>query len=591
MAKKQQNRNKKRSQAVVSLLLMALIIICVNILASYFHTGIDLTKEKRFTLTSSTKNMLKNMKEVAVIDVYLNGKLPSDLQHMREAVREQLAAFKNVAGNKIIYRFIDPFEGKNESEQGQIARDLHLKGIEVLQLGTKEDEGYSVKVCFPYALLQYNGKEMPINLIESAQGKNDRESQITYATALLEYKFASAINTLSKPEVPRVGYIYGHGEDLSVHSIDLLVTLGGYPGPNGKKGLYKLDSLDLTRMIHISNAYDAIIINQPTIPFSEPDKLKIDQYIMRGGHVLWAVNTMNASMDSFSNGLQRFLSVEKGLNLDDQLFKYGVRINNDLVEDNSCMVIPVVANSGKPEMHPWVYFPRINPIADHPIVRNMDFIVGGFTNSIDTISAADIKSTVLLESSKYSRTSSSPVTVSFSKIYFPGKIEDFNKPYKPLAVLVEGKFHSLYQNRLARGYLATLDSLHESFKPVCDTPGSMIITSVGNIFQNDFSTKDGFMQLGYYKYTGEHYANKDFLLNCLEYLTDRSGILEARSKDVKMRLLDRGRAQEDKTMWEWINVCVPIAIVLVFASAYMFFRKRRYEVKANPNKKLSASNV
>ncbi len=587
MANKKQSRNKKRNQAIFSLLLMALILICVNILASFFHTGFDLTKEKRFTLSPSTKKLLSNMKEVAVIDVYLKGKFPADLQHMQEAVREELAAFKNVAGNKIIYRFIDPFEGKNDNEKKQIAHDLQEKGIELLQLPNKEEDGYSLKVCFPYALLQYNGKEMPINLVESAQGKNSRESQITYASALLEYKLASAINALSKPTPPRIGYLVGHGEDLGVHSADMLLTLGGYLGRDGRetKGLYKLDSLDLTRMIHISKAYDAIIINAPTIPFSEPDKLKIDQYIMRGGHVLWAVNTMNASMDSFSQGLQKFMSVENGLNLDDQLFKYGARINADLVEDKQCVPIPVVAGGGKTNLYDWVYFPRINPTADHPIVRNMDFIIGGFTNSIDTVMATGIKSTVLLETSKYSRTSSSPVTVSFTKINYPGRMENFNKPYRAVAVLLEGKFHSLYQNRLARQYLHTLDSMGETFKPYCDTPGSMIITSVGNIFQNDFSTKDGLMQLGYYKYTGEHFANKDFLLNCLEYLTDHSGILEARSKDVKMRLLDRGRAAEEKTQWQWINVSVPIVIVLIFASAYMFFRKRRYEVKLTQTKK------
>ena len=569
MATKKQGKNNKRRQAIVRIVFMALILICVNILASYFHKGIDLTKEKRFTLSNSTKKMLRSMPEVAVINVYLKGKLPADLQHVQESVREELSTFKDVAGNKIIYRFIDPFEGKNENEQKQIARDLQLKGIELMSLPSKEEDGYSVKVCFPYALVQYNGREMPIYLLENAQGKTRSELTMLSA-ALLEYKFASAINMMSKAIQPRIGYLYGNGEDMSIHSVDLLSSLGG---------LYKLDSLNLSHMIHISNAYDAIIINAPTTPFSEPDKLKIDQYIMRGGHVLWAVNTMSASMDSFSHGNQKFLSVENGLNLDDMLFKYGARINNDLIEDKQCVPIPIMATTGKPELHDWVYFPRINPTADHPIVRNMDFIIGGFTNSIDTISAAAIKSTVLLETSKYSRTSSSPVTVSFTKINYPGRMENFNKPYRPVAVLLEGKFVSLYKNRLARAYLATLDSLNEPFKPQCDSTGSMIVTSIGNIFQNDFSTKDGPMQLGYYKYTAEHFANRDFLLNAIEYLTDRSGILEARSKDVKMRLLDKGRAIEEKTQWQWINVAVPIALVLMFASFYLFMRKRRYEVK------------
>ena len=563
-------KNKRQQQAIIRIVFMVLILICVNILASYLHTGLDLTKEKRFTLTNSTKKMLHNMQEVAVIDIYLKGNLPADLQRMQEAVREQLAAFKNIAGNKIIYRFIDPFEGKNEKEQVQIARDLHQKGIENIPLQTKEDAGYSVKVCFPYALLQYNGKELAIPLIEAPLGKS-RSEQTTYSCAMMEYKFASAINQLSKPKKPLVGYMFGHNEDMSVHSIDMLRTLAV---------LYNLDSLNLAKSIHISNAYDAIIINQPTTPFTEPEKLKIDQYIMRGGHVLWAINNMNASMDSLKTS-QKFLSVEYGLNLDDLLFRYGVRVNNDLIED--LQNAPIMIMSGnRPQKYPWVYFPRINPTSEHPIVRNMDFILGGFTSSIDTILTSGIKKSILLQSSKYSRSAGSPVTVSLTKLTYPGKNENYNKPYQPVAVLLEGKFYSAYNNRLAPSYLRILDSINEPFKPYCDSGSSMIVTSVGNIFQNDFNQKDGPLPLGYYRLTQETFANSSFLLNCMEYLTDHSGILEARSKDVKMRLLDTGRVKDELTMWQWVNVCIPIASVLIFASFFLFFRKRKYEVKNNP---------
>ena len=570
MANQKKGKNKRQRQASIRIIFMVLILICVNILASYLHAGIDLTKEKRFTLTSATRKMLAGMQEVAVIDIYLKGKLPADLQRLQEAAREQLTAFKNIAGNKIIYRFIDPFEGKNESEQKQIARDLHQKGIEYIPLQTKEDEGYSMKICFPYALLQYSGREMPISLIEAPMGKS-RSEQTTYSCAMMEYKFASAINQLSKPKKPLVGYMFGHNEDLSVHSVEMLRALSG---------LYNLDSLNLSRGIHISNAYDAIIINQPTIPFTEPEKLKIDQYIMRGGHVLWAINNMNASMDSLKQS-QKFLSVEYGLNLDDMLFKYGVRINNDIIEDLQNVPIMIMSGS-RPEKYPWVYFPRLNPTSEHPIVRNMDFILGGFTSSIDTILTAGIKKEVLLTSSKYSRVAGSPVTVSLTKLTYPGKNENYNKPYQNVAVLMEGKFQSAYKNRLAPSYLRILDSIKEPFQPVCAGTTSMIVTSVGNIFQNDFTQKEGPLPLGYYKITGETFANCSFLLNCMEFLTDHSGILEARSKDVKMRLLDTGRVKDELTMWQWVNVSVPIGLVLVFASFYMFFRKRKYEVSRNP---------
>jgi len=572
MAKKAGN-NQRRKQAIMRIVLMALILLCLNVLASYYHKGIDLTKEKRFTLTDATKRLLKNMQETAVIEVYLKGKsLPADMQKMQEAVRERLSAFKDIAGNKIIYRFIDPLEGKAENEEKQVVHDLQQKGIQYLQLKTNTEEGYTMKVCFPYALLLYNGNEMPISLLENPPGKTTSE-QATYAEALLEYKIAGAINTLGKASKPMVGYLIGHNEDIGVNTFHMLGALAAY---------YRLDSINLKHLgqKHISNAYDAIIINQPSTPFSGPEKLMIDQYIMRGGHVLWALKTMNASMDSFANGRQAFLSQELGLDLDDLLYHYGVRVNNDIVEDRQCLQIPQVIN-GSATFFDWIYFPRINPTADHPIVRNMNFIMGSFTSSMDTILTEGIKKTILLQTSKYSRTAGSPARISLSMASYPLQDNMFHNPYRPVAVLMEGKFHSAYDHRLAVDYLVHLDSLNERFKPICDTTTSMIVTSIGDVFENGYSAKENApTPLGYYKYApNDFYANMNFMLNCVEYLTDHSGILEARNKDVKPRLLDLARVKDEKTMWEWVNVAIPIALVLVFASAYMFFRKRRYEVK------------
>jgi gliding-associated putative ABC transporter substrate-binding component GldG len=282
-----------------------------------------------------------------------------------------------------------------------------------------------------------------------------------------------------------------------------------------------------------------------------------------------------------------FLTTEHQTELDEMLYKFGVRINNDLVEDKQCNPLPRILNDGKPQLHDWVYFPRLNPTADHPIVKNMALLMAGFTNTIDTIKSEGIKKTVLLQSSKYSRSSRSPVRVSLSMMSYPLKHEMFTKPYLPVAILLEGKFQSVYNNRLAPEYLRLLDSLHHPFKRSCDSTNSMIVTSVGEAFSNGYSTKDGVLPMGYYQFTGEFFANKNFLLNCLEYLTDRSGILEARSKDVKLRLLDKGRIKEEKTTWQVLNVALPIGSVLLFASVYLFYRKRRYEVKPETKKTLS----
>jgi len=571
------DKNQRQKQATTRLVIMAGILICINILASYLHTGIDLTQEKRFTLTPATKNLLRNMNEVAVVEVYLKGKFPAGLQRLQEAIRERLNSFKDIAGSKIIVKFIDPFEGKNESEQKVIAHDLAGKGIHVLELQNQSDEEYTAKPFFPYALVHYNGRETPVMLLEDPPGKS-QEEKINSAEAMLEYKFANAFNQLSRPTKANIAYITGNGEDLGINSFDMLASIPRY---------YRLDTLDLARTLTISIAYDAIIIAQPAIPFTGPEKLKIDQYIMHGGHVLWIMSMLNANMDSLKNSPQ-LIAMENGLGLDDMLFKYGVRVNNDLVEDLQCMQLGRInPATGQREYPDWIYFPKLNPTSQHPIVKNMDFIRGGFTNSIDTIKSEGIRKTILLQSSRYSRNAMAPARVSLSTMIYPQKSEMFNKPYLPVAVLLEGKFHSRYQNLLAPEYLRLLDSLKIPFKPICDSDNSMIVTSVGDIFKNDYTEKDGPLQMGYNKWTGEFFANRSFLLNCLEYLTDHSGILESRSKDVKLRLIDNGRAKEEKTKWQFINVVIPIAMVLVFASCYFFFRKRKYEVKQNETKPTS----
>ncbi len=571
MATKTPNKNQRQRQALIRIVIMAAILLCVNVLAAYFHAGIDLTREKRFTLSAPTKKLLANMQEVAVIDIYLKGKFPAELQRLQEAVRERLSSFKDIAGNKVIYRFINPLEGKNESEQKQIAQELSQKGIWLRQLPSKEDDedGYSMNVFFPYALVHYNGKEMSINLLENHRGTFAQN--ISYAEASLEYKFANTINQLGRRDRVKIAYLVGNNEQLGIKTVDMLRTIAMN---------YDLDTIDLNQVHRpISLAYDAIIINEPTIPFNGYNKLKIDQYIMKGGHALWIVNNLNASLDSLALHPPQIMAMEYGLNLDDILFKYGVRVNNDLVEDRQNIPIARMMEGSAPELKEWVYFPRLNPTSDHPIVKNMDFIMSGFTNSIDTIKSDGIKKTILLHSSKYSLTARSPVRVSLSMMNFPLKNEMFPKSYVPVAVLLEGRFHSVYEHLLAPEYLRSLDSLKEPFKGVSDTTTSMIVTSAGDIFNNDYTTKDGLLPIGYYRYTGDFFANKDFLLNCLEYLTDNSGILEARSKDVKLRLLDAGRAKDEKVTWQFVNVVIPIAIVLVFASCYFFFRKRRYEVK------------
>lgn len=560
------------------MVVLAAILICVNMLAARFHTGIDLTKEKKFTLTNATKHLLKGMDDVAVVTIYLEGEFPAGFQRLREATREQLQSFREYSGGNVKFRFINPFEGKNEEEKEKIYLQLSEKGIFPINLQVQSsDEGYSEKFVWPWALVQYKGREAAVKLLENKMGLRSFDA-LSYSESQLEYKLANAIHRLENPTKPQIAYLVGHDEVIGLNAYDMLSTLADY---------YIVDTFDLSESLYIPSYYSAAIVNRPTKTFEDKDKFKIDQYIMNGGHVMWMLDKLHTPMDSLMINKQ-FIALDYGLNLDDQLFKYGVRVNSDLVEDAQCIPMPVmVGQPGNPnpqmQLRPWMYFPVFVPESSHPIVKNLDGIYGMYVNTIDTIANPEVKKTILLSSSKYSRKSAAPLRVSLGMLNYPLD-ELFKDPKEPLpvAVLLEGKFQSVFNNRLHPDFLKVLrDSLKREFIPSCDTPGKMIVVSDGEMFQNDFSSKAGPMEMGYWQYTQSNFSNKAFFLNCIEYLTDNSNLLEARTKDTQLRLLDKKRIKAEEKTWQAVNIIIPIVFVLVFASAYIFFRKRKYEKPVN----------
>lgn len=569
-------RKQQQQQAIIRIIIMVVILIFANILAARFHTGLDLTREKRFTLSNATKRMLQDTKEAVTVDVYLKGELPAGFQKLREATREKLQSFKNYAGANLNFRFSDPFENIDEAEKGRVMEALHKKGVEPVELNVKDKQNSSKQVIFPFAVVRYAGKEQAVRLLDNHFGMTPLQV-LNYSETLLEYKLASAIHNLQKKDKPRIAYMVGNGEQLGANTLDLLYTISQ---------VYRVDTVDIHSNYFINDKlYDAIIINKPILPFEDKDKFKIDQYVMRGGKVLWVVDPLHTPVDSLQQTGQ-FITTDYNLNLDDQLFKYGVRINNDLIEDaqqvNPVPLITGTLSNGQPqiELRPWTFLPIFIPTSPHPIVKNMDAIMGRFASSIDTIDKTNNTKTILLESSNYSRSDPSPVRVSLNMIKFQPETKYFNKPYRPAAVLIEGRFNSLFENRIPPDFLRILnDSLKYNFKPNTDAENKMIVISDGDMFLNDVSQTTGMEEMGYWRYTKSLFANKNFLLNCLEYLTDPNSMLEARSKDLKLRLLDAERVETEKTKWQAINILVPVGLVLVFASCYFFFRKRRYETK------------
>jgi len=564
-------RKQQQRQAVLRLMILAAILVCVNILAAYLHTGLDLTKEKRFTLTKPTKKLLSSMNDVAVIDIYLEGKdLTAGYRRLHEAIREKMEDFRAIAGKHVLYRFIDPYEGKNDMEIKAMQQEFYEKGLEYAKLTSGSAKGGSIQYIYPGAVVHYNGKDLSVNLMEHHAGL-DPLANLTYSESQLEYKFANAIHNLSLPDKPRIAYVTGNGELVDYHMYDFFTTIPRY---------YHLDTLDLPNTIVIPGAYKAIIIAKPLTELTPRELYTVDQYIMYGGNVLWAVDMLDAQMDSLRKTGQ-LITHDYNLRVSEFLFKYGARLNSDLIEDNLSVTMPIY-EQGNMVSYKWVYFPVIIPMSTHPVVKNMGAIFTRFVGSVDTVGHDNqISKTVLLASSIHSRTATNPVRITGAMIANPPGVEQLKGPSQPIAVLLEGKFKSNFLNRLTDEGIKTLNGIYKPFKPATDSLGKQIVISDGDIFSNDFSVRENRpLEMGLWMATNEYFDNKTFLLNCLDYLTDNSGLLEARSKEMQLRLLDPQRVIDEKSTWQSVNIILPSALVLIFASAFIFFKKRRYEKTA-----------
>lgn len=577
MSKQSNKKTTSVKQKMLSrFLLLCGIIVLMNIVSSRFHWQWDATEEKRFTISSPTKKLLQELNDNVVIEVYLKGNFPSGFQRLQESTKEILQQFKQYGHGKIRYQFFNPLEGKSDKEKEQVFAMLAEKGINPvnLQIQQDADEGYAEKIIYPAAKITYNGKEAPVNLLETHLSMTPNE-KLHYSSLMLEYKFASALKSLMQPDKKKLAIIAGNRELLSLHTIDIISELNK---------VYDVDTLDLTHSIEISPLYQAAFIISPTETFDEKNKFKIDQYIMHGGKVLWCIEQLRYDMDSLQTKAAT-MAVDYNLNLEDMLFNYGIRVNPDYVEDyQQSLPIPVTVGyiGEQPDIRllPWAYYPYAVPHAKHPIVQNLDKIMFMMVSSIDTIANPEIKKTILLTSSNRSRRVPAPVRVSLSNLKFKPTADMFREANIPLAVLLEGKFKSVYTNRIDPHFIDIYrDSLKLDYATECSKPNKMIVIADGNIAMNDFSEARGPMECGYYKYTDEYFANKTFILNCFEYLTEEINLLEARNKTEKLRLLDMARIKKEKLKWQIFNVGLPIAVILIFGNAYFFFRKRKYEGK------------
>ncbi len=567
---------------VTQLLLGLLIVILLNVIGSYIYTRFDLTSEKRYSLSNATKDMLAEINDLVYFRVYLDGEFPAGFKRLSRETRDMLREFR--AFNKNIeFEFINPLASSDNSERQDIYTMLIDKGLEPTELNVKTKDGTSQKIIFPGAIATYRSLEMPVNLLASKQSAPPDEI-LNSSIQNLEFALADAIRKLTDNVRPKIAFIQGHGELSKDETADAYVGLSEYYTVEWMRLDEKLNSLTERIQIdslttRLKNKYAAIIIAKPDSAFSDKDKFIIDQYIMRGGRVLWLIDPVTASMDSLQLNAET-IGLENDLRLTDMFFKYGFRLNSNLVMDLNALPIPVKVGDvgGQPqfEFFPWFYFPIITPLSNNPIVKNLNAIKTEFVSSIEFVeSTGDLNKEVLLHSSKYSRTVNAPVYITLDIVGRQPDERLYRKESVPVMAKIEGEFESLFNNRVPP---EIMESQEINFKAKSKET-RMIVISDGDVIKNQFQRSGGQvlpLPLGYDRYTGQQFGNKELILNAMNYLTDDSGLISIRSRDLKLRLLDRTKVEDERLYWQVLNTVLPVLLVIIFGIVLNIIRKRKY---------------
>ena len=574
-------KNLKKNQIVAFLITIAIVVL-VNVIGSYLFTRFDLTSEKRYTLSPTTKETLNDLNDYVYFKVYLEGDFPAGFKKLRRETKEMLDEFR--AYSKYIdYEFINPAESGNDAEIRETYSQLYQAGLNPTNLSVRNNDGSSQElVIWPGALVSYrNNTEIAIDLLENQIGQSS-EAALNASMQNLEFRLVDAIKKVTRLEKPNIAFIEGHGELSNEELADIAQTLGQKYNVERKAIDGQIDALmhrtqDTTKDVKVFPSYDAIIIAKPTEPFDEKDKFLIDQYIMHGGKVLWLVEPVFATMDSLQNQ-ESTIGIEQDLNLDDMLFRYGVRLNRDLLLDLTCAQLPIrtgqVGGQAQLEFFRWYYFPLLQAASEHPMVRNMNAIKADFVSSIDaTTSANGVEQIPLLKTSSYTKVSGAPVFISLAMLRQAPDQRMFTSKGKNVAYLLKGSFPSLYANRIPQEIVddQATDFLEESVET------AMIVVSDGDIIRNQFDIRTHKpLALGFDQYTGITYTNKEFIENAISYLVDGEGLIDIRSRELKIRLLDATKVSKERVKWQIINTVIPIALIIVLGLVMAFVRKKKY---------------
>ncbi|MEQ9404498.1 MAG: gliding motility-associated ABC transporter substrate-binding protein GldG [Cyclobacteriaceae bacterium] len=552
----------ERLNIVLQSIIVLLSVWLINQLAGRLNTKLDLTEEKRYTISDATKNLLSELDQDIFFEVYLSGDLPPNFERFRGAIQEMLEQFGDESSNRIQYKFTDPSQAQSAQARNQFFQTLIDKGLQPTNLNYVSDGNKLQKLIFPSALVSKGMDELPVNLLKGNRAAGSEEI-LNQSIEGLEYELASIIAQLNEGGAKRVAMIKRHG------SPDAEQLAGLKSAILSKYDLFDV-SLDGRKEL---NGYDAVIIAKPREKFSETEKYLLDQYLMRGGSLIYFLDALSVNMNDASG--EGTVAIPYETNLSDQLFKYGVRVNRNYVLDVNCGQFPVVngdfGDQAQIQMIPWPFFPLITNFSKHPTVRNLDAVLTRFVSTIDTVKADGIKKTPLAATSQYSKILGPPVRVAFNDLRDELIPEKFNGGEQNIAYLLEGKFTSLYANRIVpRGF----DKNNFIAK---GEEGKVIVFADGDIIVNDLDPESNEpLALGVEPYTKTSYANEQFVLNILDYMVDDSGLIETRSREVKLRPLDKVKVKQERTKWQLINLVLPVVLILLAGGVKWFVRKRKY---------------
>lgn len=551
----------RKKKDLTRFLISAILLVVANIGLANWHFRVDLTEDKRYTISPATRQLLAGLDQDVTIDVYLEGDFPARFKRLQNAVRETLQEFQ-VYSSRIRFNFIDPGAASDEQKRNEYYRQLVLKGIQPTNLVAQENGNRVEKIIFPGAIVSAAGKEVPVMLLKGNQAASPDE-RLNQSVEGLEYELATAIRQLARKKKKRIGYIEGHRELSTLETADLISSL---------QKDYEVYRVDLNKVPDLQ-ALDAILVAKPLLPYTEAEKYKIDQFIMNGGKAMFFLDPVSIDLDSIRTAGTVAFPLDQ--NLQDLLFKYGVRVNGNLVQDINSgqipMVVGMLGNQPQTQLMNWRYYPVLNGFSRHPITRNLDAVYGRFISTIDTVRSAGIRKHPLIITSPYSRVVATPVEVSLNEARQPVDPKLFTAGPQLVGILLEGRFRSVFANRPRPEGIAAGRFVAQG------KASQIIVVSDGDLVRNEVNKKT--MQpyrLGFDRYSGATFANRDFVANGMDYLLDESRLISLRAKEIKLRPLDRVKVVAEKRQWQLLNLVLPLLILVLYGFLRYYRRQRRY---------------